>query len=64
MVLVFFASELDSEKQGLNMFYLTASEIPSCQTWMMLVYPLAELRVNLGEFKEAFRELLTHHYSS
>lgn len=64
MVLVFFASELESEKQGLNMFYLTTSEIPSCQTRMMLVYLLAEPRINLGEFKEAFRELLTHYYSS
>lgn len=64
MLLVLFASELDSEKQGLNMFYLTMSGIPSCQTRMTLVYLLAELRVNLGEFKEAFRELLTHYYSS
>lgn len=64
MGLVFFASELDSEKQGLNMFYLTTSGIPSCQTRMMLVYLLAELRINLGEFKEAFRELLTHYNSS
>lgn len=64
MVLVFFASELDSEKQGLNMFYLSTSGIPSCQTRMMLVYLLAEPRVNLGEFKEAFRELLTQYYSS
>lgn len=64
MVLVFLASELVSEKQGLNMFYPTTSESPSCQTRMMLVYLLAKPRINLGQFKEAFRELLTHYCPS
>lgn len=63
MVLLFFASVLDSAKQGLNVFYLTFERKPACQTWMMLVYLLAKSGVILCEFKEAFRELLTHYCS-